>query len=257
MIYVLLALVAIVYAEFSGYAVHALLHLTPEWFDKHRWAKPFRWLTRFHMGHHGLSYGVRMVQRPTSRFIDNPEREESTRLSFLNPEFVVPSIPFVGVLVLGLWLSGVTIWQGLFTMVVTGAWVAFAFNYMHDAFHETDHWMNRVPGLRWWYQTMRAAHDRHHTTMTRKGFLPYNLGIGLPFVDILFRTWKPAEEAACVLDDYTGQVLDTPFPEEVYDNFHELYRIEEPEYDRWVSEEVREKLQTYRPASDKDFTNPS
>jgi len=135
-------------------------------------------------------------------------------------------------------------------MVITGAWVGFSFLYVHDAFHQTNHWLGRAPLVRRWFRAMRRAHDRHHTMLDQHGLVPWNMGISLPLMDLVFRTWVPAKDDAVAREEYIGQVIDTSYQEARYTKFHEVYRVDEPDFDAHVDDDLREHLQDYRPSSD-------
>lgn len=241
--YVVLAIIGIVVAEVCGYFLHGVLHLTPEWFEKRRWAKPFQFLCRSHMGHHGLGYGPRMLQRPSPRyfFIRNPgngkDLEKMVKYGWLYPEFSIPAAPVVVVYFLTLVALDFSWVEILWTMGSTAAWVAFAFLYVHDAFHKTDHWLGRIPIVGWWFRTMRDAHDLHHTIINDRGEVPYNLGIMMP-IDVLFGTWHGPIKGLHI-EPRIGQVQKTPLTEERYRKFHEVYKLHEPPFDKYADDEIR------------------
>jgi len=226
--YLLLALLAVAYAEVVGYILHRFLHLPPSWFERHRLFRPLRFVTLSHSAHHALSYGPRMKQRPPGdySFVRHPEDVGLVKkLGFLLPEFSIPAIPFLAQYVLSLWAVGLIWVDILFCIGVTGAWVAFAFLYIHDTFHVRSHWLTEVPVFGYWYKHMRRAHDHHHTIIEGSA-TPYNFGILLP-VDKIFGTWKE-KESGLVIDELTGAVVSTPFAPQEYDAYYDEYRLEEP-----------------------------
>lgn len=237
-----LTVVGILVAEFSGYIIHILLHIPPEWFEKRRFAKVLKFLTRSHMGHHGLGYGPRMLQRPSPKyfFVRNPGATESkkTRFGWLLPEFTIPGTIFFALYVTGLYLSGLSFWWSIYALAVTSFWVGFTFLYVHDAFHKTDHWLGKIPGVRVWFHYMKEAHDRHHMIVNENGMVPYNIGISTPFMDWLFGSWISWPENMRV-SDRIGQLESTPIPDANYAKFHEVYQIEEPAFDMYASDEIR------------------
>jgi hypothetical protein len=229
-----LAFVAILVAEISGHLVHAFLHLPPSWFDKRAITRPFRFVSVSHIAHHALAYGPHMLQRPSRLyfFVRNPDGGElQMKYGFLLLEFTIPSIPVLGAYLGGMWLAGLGLWEVLFCLGVTGAYVAFAFLYMHDTYHKAEHWLGRVPLFGRLWKKMRLAHDLHHMVY-ENGKLPYNLGIILPVVDMVRGTWITNYKNLTV-EEETGELLSTPYTEEDYDAFYAQYALERPDaFDR-------------------------
>lgn len=245
LLYLALVFLGIFVAEVGGYWIHKLIHVEPEWFEKGRFRKLFRFMSRSHMGHHGLAYGVRMVQRPSKKyfFFRNTGDQESkkTRWGFLMPEFTVPALFSLSLYFFFLLLVGFTLFSALFSLSVTVLWVAICFLYVHDTFHKTSHWLGRFKLTKKWYHKMRELHDFHHMMLEAKAKLPYNLGIATPVGDILFGSYLPSTDTI-VVDSKTGQLMSSKIPEDNYKYFHKIHGIKEPEFDENVDEEVRKML---------------
>lgn len=223
----------VMYAEVSGYIIHRILHTTPEWFARHRWARPFRFMTTSHMGHHALAYGPRMWQRPSRRYI--PERVEtgkrSTVARFLLPEFTLPGAVMFGVLIALLWVSGLNLGSVAYVVGITIGYSLIAFLYLHDTFHVRDHWLGRIPLVRVWYLSRRRAHDMHHILVDEHGLIPHNLGISSSLMDWLFGSEKRSWPDGMLVDEELGVVDRTVVPRSNIERFYEVYRLEEPNKD--------------------------
>lgn len=222
--------IGILVAEVAGYAIHRALHTSPAWFDKHKWARPLKFITVSHMGHHALSYGPRMLQRPHEKyfFVRNPNAPPFTvKYSWLLPEFSVLGVPFA-VFYLGTMLLLGLSWSAIIVCFAsTLAWVGVTFLYFHDCYHKKNHWLSRVPVIRIWFRAMRRAHDLHHTAV-EDGTTPYNLGISLPLVDVVAGTWRTQIEGLEV-DEESGQMTISPYRDEDYALFYQNYGLEEPQ----------------------------
>lgn len=173
---VIVVLGLIFYAEFVGYFLHRLLHS-----DK------IKWLSRNHMYHHLKDYG------PTNKMRSDTYKEgarDRTNFAGLGLEYIVP------ISLILLTLCGILTWIGLtwyyqvFSVLGVIIWSWLNFNYMHAAYHKTDFWMLKIPGLRKWFKRARRYHDIHHVYLSDEGLMTSNYGISFFWMDRLFGTLK-------------------------------------------------------------------
>lgn len=157
-------LITYIVISLFGYVIHWSLH------------QP--WLGKFndsHMTHHLKLY-------PPSDFLSETYRhagKDSTVKLFafaVIPLILTPIVLyFLGVLSLSL----------MITVLVVEGIVGFLHDYIHDAFHISNHWMSRVPVLRDIFGVWVKLHYLHHVDMGK------NYGIFVFHWDHVFRTfWK-------------------------------------------------------------------
>lgn len=92
------------------------------------------------------------------------------------------AIPFA------MWCFGVLSWYLMLTALIIGGIYGFLSNYLHDAFHVRNHWLNYVPVIKKAFHHWTMLHWIHHLTMK------HNLGIFVMFFDRLFGTFQDTTE---------------------------------------------------------------
>jgi sterol desaturase/sphingolipid hydroxylase (fatty acid hydroxylase superfamily) len=129
-----------------GFVVHWALH-----------RKESKDFNQSHMTHHEKLY-------PPEDFFSDVYRDAGKDAT---PKFfVIAAIPML-LSVVFFWLIGVI---SLFVCVVVMLemiGIGLIDNYLHDAFHIRNHWLNRVPLVRTWYAKLVKYHYLHHCDMTR------------------------------------------------------------------------------------------
>jgi len=155
-------LFTVIFIFFFGYVVHWSLHQS--------WMGTFN---NSHMTHHLKLYPPEDYSSDSYRWAG----KDSTVWIF-----AVASIPVLAVPVI-LFFAGVL---SLFTTIAVLATMlgqGFLHNYIHDAFHVKNHWMNRVPVLKDIFHRWNHLHYLHHVDMSK------NYGIFAFFFDRLFGTY--------------------------------------------------------------------
>ena len=142
-----------------GYALHKAFHQ--------------KWMGRYyksHMVHHLKLYPIKDF---TSAVYRSPGKDNTAVF------FFVAGLPII-VAPLVLFALHVIGWSILLTAIICMAVFGGAHNYLHDAFHITNHWLNRFS----WFRKMIALHKVHHKNMQR------NMGIYWFGFDRMFGTFK-------------------------------------------------------------------
>lgn len=168
---------ACVFTEFVGYWLHILLH-------SHRIA----FLSRSHMIHHLLVYAPDKPQRQSARYLESTYGRAS--VLGIGLEWLLPAALILGGLLLAFRLVGLAPARQAVFIAVTLSWGWLMFNYMHDAMHLKDFWMERSPRLKAWFLCARRRHDIHHMDLDDAGFMPYNFGICFFVCDRAFGTLR-------------------------------------------------------------------
>jgi sterol desaturase/sphingolipid hydroxylase (fatty acid hydroxylase superfamily) len=129
-----------------GFGVHSLLHL-----------KETKQFNTSHMVHHEKLY-------PPEDFFSDIYRQAGNDST---PKFfVLAALPMLG-------LVGLLWWLGVFGVVtacacwITMIGIGLLDNYLHDAFHIKNHWLNRVPWLGNKFLNLTKLHYLHHCDMTK------------------------------------------------------------------------------------------
>lgn len=173
---VLTIIAACVFAEFSGYFVHRLLH-------SHR----VRFLSRNHMIHHLRLYGPDMPKRSVTYLDATTDRPG---VAGIGVEWIVPVVLLIsGLLGLFAYLNVPVAHRTLFIAVSLG-WGAVMFSYMHGALHLKNFWMLNSGLLRSWFRRVRKLHDIHHVELDDRGRMSQNFGICFFWFDRLFGTFQ-------------------------------------------------------------------
>jgi sterol desaturase/sphingolipid hydroxylase (fatty acid hydroxylase superfamily) len=164
MIAVLLSiLISLVVTTLFGYLVHKALHQ--------------KWMGRFckaHMTHHMILYPP---ENYTSEVYKHAGKDSTIYF------FAVASIPMILIpIVLG--LLGILAWHLVVIVIVTELLLGFVHNYLHDAFHIKDHWLNKMPVISIMFSKWNRLHYIHHVNMK------LNYGIFTFFWDRVFGTYK-------------------------------------------------------------------
>lgn len=152
-------LITIIASTLFGHIVHWSLHQ--------------RWMGRFnsaHMTHHIKLYPP---EDYTSDVYRSAGKNSTTRF------FAVAAIPLILIPVV-LAITGIVSMSIAGIILVVEAVMGFLHNYIHDAFHVNNHWLNKVPGFSRW----NKIHYIHHVDMTK------NYGIFTFFWDRLFGTYQ-------------------------------------------------------------------
>lgn len=157
-------LIIYIVTSFFGYVVHWSLHQS--------------WAGRFnvsHMTHHLKLYPLSDFYSETYR---NPGKDNTVKF------FAFTAIPLV-LAPIFLYFFGVLPLSLMITVLVVEGIVGFLHDYIHDAFHITNHWMSRVPVLRDIFAVWVKLHYLHHVDMGK------NYGIFVFHWDHVFRTfWR-------------------------------------------------------------------
>lgn len=157
-------LITYIVTSFFGYVVHWSLHQS--------------WAGRFnvsHMTHHLKLYPPSDFYSETYR---DPGKDNTVKF------FAFAAIPLLLAPVV-LYFLGILPLSLMITVLVVEGIVGFLHDYIHDAFHITDHWMSRVPVLRDIFGVWVKLHYLHHVDMGK------NYGIFVFHWDHVFRTfWK-------------------------------------------------------------------
>lgn len=160
---VLAILITLVASTLFGHVVHWSLHQS--------------WMGRFntaHMTHHLKLYPPGDYSSDEYR---SAGKDASTRF------FAVAALPLI-LAPLILLLVGFISWPvALVILFVEGA-IGFLHNYMHDAFHINNHWLNKIPVINRSFDRWNKIHYIHHIDMSK------NYGIFTFFWDRLFGTYQ-------------------------------------------------------------------
>lgn len=145
-----------------GYAVHWSLHQS--------WAGRFN---TSHMTHHLKLYPP---QDFTSEVYRNAGADNTLKI------FAIAALPLI-IAPFVLWLVGVFSWISVIAVLVMEALMGFFHDYLHDAFHIKNHWLNRLPVLNVIFEKWVQLHYLHHVDMSK------NLGIFSFHWDYIFKTF--------------------------------------------------------------------
>ena len=158
------ALIAFFLSSLFGYVVHRSLH--QKWTGR---------LNQKHMTHHLILY-------PPTDYLSVKYRQAGVDNTVVT--FAIAAIPLVAIpIVLG--YLGILPLPLVITALVVMGLMGFLHDYLHDAFHIKNHFLNRIPGLRNIFAYWNRLHYLHHIDMQK------NFGIFLFHWDHVFKTyWK-------------------------------------------------------------------
>jgi uncharacterized membrane protein len=129
-----------------GWVVHFILH--------RKEAKQFN---ASHMAHHLKLY-------PPTDFFSDVYRDAGNDST---PKFfIVAAIPMLLSVAFFWWLGIISFFVACCSWS-TMIGVGLLDNFLHDAFHIRNHWLNRVPLINRWYDVLVKLHFLHHCDMTR------------------------------------------------------------------------------------------
>lgn len=148
-----------------GYVVHWALHQT--------WAGQFN---QAHMTHHLTLYPPEDFSSNTYR---NAGKDSSPKF------FAIAALPLIVIPIILGFLGVLPIYLVLTILVVEGL-VGLLSDRLHDYFHITNHWLTRIPGVRFIFAEWVRLHRQHHVDMGT------NYGIFSFHWDRLFKTFKKA-----------------------------------------------------------------
>lgn len=150
---------AFVLVNLFGYVTHKSLHQS--WTGR---------LNKAHMTHHLKLYP------PTDFFSEeyrNPGRDNTVRI------FAFAALPLIALPIIlgicGILSVGLTI-----LVLIEMLFIGWLHDYLHDAFHISNHWLNRFDTFKKWVK----LHFQHHVNMST------NYGIFTFFLDKLFGTFS-------------------------------------------------------------------
>lgn len=150
-----------------GYVVHWALHQS--------WSGSFN---ESHMTHHLKLY-------PANDFLSDVYREAGKDAT---PKFfVIAAIPLISLPII-LYLFGLlSVWVMIISIVEMFT-IGLLDNYLHDAFHIKNHWMNKVPIINKYFAAWERLHFLHHVNMN------YNFGIFNFMWDKIFSSFWNIDE---------------------------------------------------------------
>ena len=155
-------LISYIVTSLFGYVVHWSLHQT--------WAGGFN---KAHMTHHEILY-------PPSDFTSDTYRNAGKDST---PKFfALAALPLILTPII-LWAVGVLPLSLMITVLVVEGIMGFLHDYIHDAFHITNHWMSRTPVLRDIFAKWTQLHYLHHVDMKK------NFGIFVFHWDRIFKSF--------------------------------------------------------------------
>jgi sterol desaturase/sphingolipid hydroxylase (fatty acid hydroxylase superfamily) len=173
---------AVLTSEFSGYWLHRLLH--SGWIT---------FLSRNHMSHHLVLYGPLDPARPDAEYKDATHGRVA--LGNVGLEWIAPGVVMLGGIAGAFAVLHVPRACQITFFTVTLLWSFLVFSYLHDRMHIRGFWMERQRFLRRWFVNARTRHDIHHWTLSDRGLMNTNFGIGFYWFDRLFGThrlyWSP------------------------------------------------------------------
>lgn len=167
---------SITVSELLGYLLHRLMH-----------SGKIGFVSRSHMKHHLLLYGPLEPQRPGSEYKDATGGEVA--IGNVGPEWLVPGAAILGMAILLMSLLRVRFVHQAIFVTVALVWSFLMFSYLHDCMHIADFWMERNRWLKTWFLSARQAHDIHHWSLNKRGFMDKNFGIGFFVFDHCFGTF--------------------------------------------------------------------
>lgn len=126
---------SVLFAEFTGYWVHRLLH-----------SERIPYLSRSHMIHHLRDYGPDTSMRPSASY----RKATDTRggIAGIGFEWLLPIALSLCVVLSTLTVLGVGLWPQLLFSLCSIGWGVLMFSYMHDSMHCRNFWMERHSLLR-------------------------------------------------------------------------------------------------------------
>jgi len=160
-------LLTYVITSLFGYVIHWSLHQS--------WAGTFN---KSHMTHHQIMY-------PPSDFTS--EKYRNAGKDSTPKFFALAAIPLIFAPI-GLWAAGLLPLYLMLTVLAVEGVMGFLHDYIHDAFHIKDHWMNRVPVLSVIFAKWVQLHYLHHVDMGK------NFGIFVFHWDHVFKTFWGSSE---------------------------------------------------------------
>lgn len=156
-------LVTVIGTTFFGYWAHKSLHL-----------KLMSFFSKSHTVHHDQLYPITDFKSDKYRSAG----KDSTVIFFAIASLPVLCIPSI------LSLFGIISLLEAFIAVLLMVFIGWLHDYVHEAFHIINHWMNGLPLVSKYFQKLEKLHYLHHVDATK------NFGI-LTFVwDRLFHTMK-------------------------------------------------------------------
>lgn len=163
-------MIAILLTIFITYTVTSLFGYVVHWALHKSWAGRFN---ISHMTHHLKLY-------PPSDFFSETYRDpgKDNTVKF----FAFAAIPLI-IASIALYFLGVLSLSLTITVLMVEAVIGFLHDYIHDAFHITNHWMGRVPVLKNIFPIWLKLHYLHHVNMSK------NFGIFTFHWDKLFRSY--------------------------------------------------------------------
>lgn len=159
---IITAIVTFLIANLIGYAIHYSLHQS--WTGN---------LNKKHLNHHTIQY-------PANDYMSDVYRDagkDNTVFTF------IPIVLAVIIIPIALGLLGLMTLASVITAEVIILLISFLHNYIHDAFHVTNHILYRLPIIRNIFSRWSYLHWLHHCKMQR------NFGIFTFFLDRLFGTY--------------------------------------------------------------------
>ena len=166
-----------VVAEFLGYWLHVLLH-----------SNKIVFLSKNHMIHHLVIYG------PKKPFLTDTYQtaliEGRPGIAGIGLEWLMPAVLIIGSIWIIMWLLNIPLHLILIFLGVAIVWELVIFNYMHDALHIRNFWMEHNKYFSKWFLKIRENHEIHHMEIDNKGRMNKNYGICFFFFDHLFGTFE-------------------------------------------------------------------
>lgn len=162
MVILLLVILTYLITSLFGYVVHWSLHQS--------WAGSFN---KAHMAHHLKLY-------PPNDFTSDVYRHAGSDNTFRT--FAIASIPMVLIPIL-LGIFGILSWKLVLLILTIEGLVGYFNNYFHDSFHINNHFLIRIPLVKYIFIRLIHLHYLHHVDMMK------NYGIFAFHWDRLFKTF--------------------------------------------------------------------
>lgn len=145
-----------------GYIVHWCFHQS--------WAGKIR---QSHLTHHNLYSGKDYL----SESYRDAGKDNTFRL------FVIPSILLFALPIVLYFLHIMPLYLVIIS-VIEMLFIGWLHNYLHDAFHVSNHWLNKINCIKFIFDALSHAHYVHHSDMSK------NFGICTFVWDRLFHTYN-------------------------------------------------------------------
>lgn len=97
--------------------------------------------------------------------------------------FTITTIPIISSIILLMLVGILSLFQMLLT-IATMLFFGWLHDYIHDAFHINNHWLNKIPLINKHFQRLENLHYLHHVDELK------NFGIYTFIWDKIFRTFK-------------------------------------------------------------------